>query len=212
LVNCYTMKKTFTFCLLALPALFFAQAKGNIEIGFGIGYNGSEYSLQEWGYPSPESTTSLNVHASADYSFSNRWSVKTKLIYDGKGWGQGVLFYRGGEVWRSDVNLHYLTVPVLLNWHFGGQRNWYLNFGPYFGLLMAAGEKRFDADVKEAFRDFDSGIALGIGVKIPLSKSMKLYLEYDGQFGVNSIYKDSNSPETKNTRNALNIGVNFLVR
>lgn len=203
------MKNLYIFILLFLCSVAFGQVKGDLELGFGFGSNGSQADYES--IDDSNTNSSLSVNASADYNFGNRISVKAKVIYDTKGWNNGPLFFRGGRVRDANVNLHYITVPLMLNWHFGGKRNWYLNFGTYAGFLMAAGEENFDADVKEAFRKTDFGLSLGIGAKIPVSRYLKLYIEYDLQSGFNSIYKDSTIPEVKNVRNAINVGVNFLV-
>ncbi len=205
------MKNLFTLLFIPFISIMsYGQAKGDLELGFGIGTNGASVNYNG-SFNDADSNSSLTFNASADYNFAKRWSVKAKLIYDSKGWDNGPLFFRGGRLRNANVDLHYITVPVMLNWHFGGQRNWYINFGPYVGFLTGAGEETFDADVKEAFRGTDAGISFGIGAKIPLSKYIKLYIEYDFQGGFNSIYKDSSIPEVTNTRNALNLGVNFLV-
>lgn len=204
------MKNIYAFIISFITAVTFAQAKGDLELGFGIGTSGSTVNYENNEFDA-QTANSVNFSASADYNFANRWSVKTKVIYDQKGWDDGTLFFRRGMLRNADVDLHYLTVPVMLNWHFGGKRNWYLNFGTYAGFLMEAGEENFDADVKEAFRDTDFGITFGIGAKIPVSKFVKLYIEYDFQTSFNSIYKDSTVPQVYSVRNALNVGVNFLV-
>ena len=204
------MKNIYAFIISFAVATSFAQVKGDLELGLGIGSSGATVNYDDTAFDA-RTARSVNFSASADYNFANRWSVKAKVIYDQKGWDDGTLFFRGGMLRNADVDLHYLTVPVMLSWHFGGKRNWYLNFGTYAGFLMEAGEENFDADVKEAFRDTDFGLTFGIGAKIPVSRFVKLYIEYDFQTGFNSIYKDSTVPDVRSVRNALNVGVNFLV-
>ena len=204
------MKNIYLVLISLVSAVSVGQVKGDLELGFGIGTSGSTVNYENNRYDA-QTDNSMNFSASADYNFANRWSVKTKVIYDSKGWENGTLFFRGGEVGNAEVTLNYITVPVMLSWHFGGKRNWYLNFGTYAGFLMEAGEENFDADVKEAFRDTDFGITFGIGAKIPVSKFIKLYIEYDFQTGFNSIYKYNNVPEVYSVRNALNLGIKFLV-
>lgn len=205
------MKNHYIFLFLFLfSALSYGQVKGELEVGIGIGSNGGNVNYSE-NFNDADTNSSLSIIGSADYNFANRWSVKTKLIYDTKGWDGGTLYFRGGQLRNANVDLHYLTVPLMLNWHFGGKRNWYLNFGTYWGFLLAAGEETSNADVKEAFRSTDFGITFGIGAKIPVTKYLKIYIEYDCQGGLNNIYKDSTIPDVTNIRNALNVGVNFLV-
>ncbi|AWH85973.1 hypothetical protein HYN59_13030 [Flavobacterium album] len=198
------------FFLFLLSTISYSQVKGDLEVGIGIGYNMATINEPD-DFNDVYSNNNKNFSVSADYNFSNRWSLKTKLIYDTKGWDQGPLYFRGGRLRGANVDLHYLTVPLMLNWHFGGKRNWYLNFGTYAGYLMAAGEKTSNADITEAFRKTDFGLTFGIGAKIPVTKYFKIYIEYDFQNSFNSIYKDSTIPEVRNIRSAINVGVNFLV-
>ena len=112
---------------------------------------------------------SLVLNCSMDYYFSNSWSVKTKLIYDRKGWDNGFIEDDFGS-YITDYNLDYLTVPVLASWHFGNNKNWFLEFGPYVGFLLNAEEVRFGTDVTDSFNSTDFGLALGIGVSRAASK------------------------------------------
>lgn len=185
-----------------------AQGKGDVEFGLNVGYNSSSvYSSGD----SSDTGSGFNVGAAADYYFSDRWSIKGKMIYDQKGWNNGFIEFENGT-FTTNYNLDYLTVPVMANWHFGSKRNWYLNFGPYAGFLLSANETRFDTDVKEAFNTTDFGLALGIGVKIPVSDKVKIALEYDGQSGFSDIFKNNNGESLKNSRGSLNVGINFMMK
>ena len=175
------MKKVYTIiAALALGAFVNAQDKGNIEFGFNTGLSTSTASTDD---DYAETNVTFNVGASADYYFSDRWSIKVKAIYDRKGWDKDFITDMNGNAVRTNIDLDYLTIPVMANWHFGSKRNWYLNFGPYVGFLMSAKETTFDTDLKDFFNSTDAGLALGIGVKIPLSDKLKLFFEYDGQYG-----------------------------
>ena len=100
----------------------------------------------------------------------------------------------------------------MANWHFGNKKNWYLNFGPYVGFLLDAKETQFDTDLKDYFNSTDFGLALGIGVKIPVSDKLKLFFEYEGQGGVSDIFKVNEFSRVTNSRSSLNIGLNFLLK
>jgi opacity protein-like surface antigen len=196
--------------LLLLSSTSFAQGKGDVEFGFNIGYNGASVSTPDG---NTDRIGGINAAAAADYYFSKSWSVKGKLIYDQKGWGKGFIEnLNTGEIFKTDYRLNYLTIPVTANWHFGNTKNWYLNFGPYLGFLMNAKETRFGTDVKEAFNTSDFGLALAIGVKIPVSNKLKLSIEYDTQSGLANIFKQSDGENVLNSRYSLNVGVNFLMK
>ena len=194
----------------------YSQTKGVVEYGANIGYNSSTVSNSN---DSATRGNGINVGVAIDYYFSKRWSIKGKLIYDQKGWDKGFIEFYDFDpnsegpagTYTTNYDLNYLTIPVLANWHFGRTKNWYFNFGPYIGFLLNATETRFGTDVKEAFNTTDFGLALGIGVKIPVSDKLKISIEYDEQTGFSNIFKESNETIT-NSRSSFNVGVNFLMK
>ena len=205
------MKKSVLAAVLALglSSAIMAQKKGDVEFGVNIGYNMSRAANSE---TTLDAGNGFNLGGSLDYYFSETWSIKGKLIYDQKGWNNDYIEDSNGYVYPTDVNLNYLTIPVMANWHFGNKRNWYLNFGPYFGFLLDANETQFDTDIKEYFNTNDFGLALGIGVKIPVSKKLKIFIEYDGQGGISDIIKNNYYSDVTNSRSSLNFGLNFLLK
>jgi len=206
------MKKIFTTLLILFGfySIAFAQQKGSVDYGINVGYNGS-YVTETNSNVSSDYVSGFNAGAYVDSYFSNSWSLKVKVNYDQKGWGNGFLDDgNGNSVTGVNFKLNYITIPVLANWHFGRTRNWYLNFGPYVGILTGAKESTDDIDVKQVFNTTDFGLDLGIGVKIPLSNKAKLFFEYDGQGGVTNIFKDSDDGSSvQNVRTSINVGLNF---
>lgn len=201
--------------VLGFSSSMIAQDKGKIEFGLNTGLNMSSITS---GYNSTDSSISFNVGASADYYFSNRWSIKAILIYDKKGWDNDFIGIEdplgptGVQYYRTNINVDYLTVPVLANWHFGSKRNWYLNFGGYAGFLIDAEDTTLKVDLKDNFETTDFGLALGIGVKIPVSDKLKLFLEYQEQAGLSEIFNNNQNANTiRNSRSSFNIGINFLL-
>lgn len=195
-------------------ATFGQNSKGDIELGFSSGVN---FSLVGNNVGNSNSSTGFNISASADYFFSNRWSLKSKLIYDKKGWDDGFVEDTSLDPslqgsYKTDFNLNYLTIPVLASWHFGKKRNWYLHFGPYAGILLNAKETTGDNKLTNVFNTFDIGASLGIGVKIPLSEKLKLSLEYDEQAGFKEIFKENSGSTITNSRSSINVGVNFMLK
>ncbi len=189
-----------------------AQSKGSIEFGLGAGLNLSTITSSDF-YGNPDTNVSFNFNGSAEYYFSDRWGIKAGLMYDRKGWDNGGLTdFETGTTIETDINLNYLTIPVMANWHFGGKRNWYLNFGPYVGFLMSAKDTELDIDLKDSHNTVDAGLALGIGVKIPVSNFIKIFIEYQEQAGFVDIFKDSDGFDpVLNSRSAFNVGVNFML-
>ena len=201
------MKKLFTiFLVVASCSTAFSQQKGNFEYGFNVGLNVSGVTVGT-NYTS-DSKIGFNVGAFGDYFFSDRWSIKAKLNFDQKGWNGG--YFSNNNVGSlTNYRYDYLTVPVMANWHFGRKRNWYLNFGPYVGFLIDAKETNLDIDLKDLSESIDAGLALGIGVKIPVTDKIKILLEVDSQSGLADIIKNNQGGSTTNNRSSLNAGFVF---
>lgn len=188
-----------------------AQEKGNIEFGIGGGLNLATITEGNNTYNNGGTRTAFNAGAFGDFFFSDRWSLKVKATYDSKGWQNGFIENNNTNYSvQGAMVANYITVPVMANWHFGKTRNWYLNFGPYVGFLMDANVEGYNA--KPLFKTVDAGLALGIGVKIPLSERCKLYFEYDGQGGITNIAKESDGYSFKNSRSSLNVGLVFPIK
>jgi opacity protein-like surface antigen len=216
------MKKiSILLILLSCNTFVLAQKKETVEFGANVGLNRSLVSNTTG---STDPLSGFNVAFSADYYFSDRWSIKGKLIYDQKGWANGFikfdqLYYNQqydpiiyGTI-TTDFNLDYITIPVMANWHFGKKRNWYLNFGPYVGFLVSAKDSKLKYNFKQEFQNTDIGFQLGIGVKIPVSDKLKIYFEYEGQDGFTDTYRINNTGSAvTNSRGSLNVGLNFLMK
>lgn len=205
------MKKFITVALVAIGFVnsVNAQGKRNVEFGLNVGVNFSNISNSE---DSAESSTGFNVGGSMDFYFSDRWSIKGKLIYDRKGWDDDFISDQSGNLVRTDINVDYLTIPVMANWHFGAKRNWYLHFGPYAGILLSAKETRFDTSVDQYLNSSDFGLAFGIGVKVPVSDKIKVFFEYDGQSGFSDVFDYPDAVSAKNSRSAINVGLHFIMK
>ncbi|WP_412476386.1 porin family protein [Flavobacterium sp. TBRC 19031] len=198
-----------TVFALGLTTVVFAQKKGAVEFGINVGFNNSTVSNSD---VSADTAYGFNIGGSMDYYFSDRWSIKGKLIYDQKGWDNGFIEDSNGFDYVTDFNINYLTVPVMANWHFGRKRNWFLEFGPYMGFLLNAEDVRFGTDVTDSFNSTDFGLSLGIGVKIPVSDKLKLFFEYEGQGGMSDIFKVNEFSRVTNSRSSFNVGLNFLLK
>jgi len=208
------MKKFFTTLLICTGIYFSASAQKTNQVEFGVNIGSNEsYVIQNqstYYANSSDAVYGFNVGFSAEYYFSNRWGLKGKIIYDQKGWGNGyIIGSDGSEIDGVNFQLNYITVPVMANWHFGRNRNWYLNFGPYAGFLLSAKETNDNIDVKNAFSSTDFGLALGIGLKIPISNNVKFFIEAEGQGGATNITADNSGSTVQSERSSLNIGINF---
>ncbi|WP_293310607.1 porin family protein [Pedobacter sp. UBA5917] len=201
------MRKLLTLLLLSgLGVTAHAQEKNSFEVGLHVGYNAATVSANN--QTSNDFRNGFNVTAIGDYFFSDRWSIKAKIGYDQKGWDNGYLTnLDNGQSFVTDYHINYLTIPIMANWHFGKKRNWYLNFGPYFGILLNATETKFNTDLKEFIHNRDIGIDLGIGVKVPLTSKLRVMFEVDGQSGITDMFKQNQGYRVRSGRSGVNVGL-----
>lgn len=175
-----------------------AQESGDIELGVGVGLNISTFYGNDASIFDLSSRTAAQFGVTGEYFFNDRWGLKSGFIYDAKG-TKGA----GG----SELKVDYLFIPVYANWHFGSNRNWYLNFGPHLDVLLSA-ENADGQDIKDGVNSIDFGLGVGIGYKFELSENLKLYIEYQGAGGFIDIDSDG-GVDLKNTRSAFNVGLLF---
>jgi len=194
--------------LLGFYSVSHAQRRGDVQFGVTVGGNLSY--IQDDQYYSSNVLGGFNAGLSADYYFSRSWSLKVEARYDQKGYGGGTLYDDQGNDIADNVNfrLNYVTVPVLASYHFGPNREFYIDLGPYISFLTSARETNDNVDVKDSFNSTDGGFDLAIGVKIPISPRAKFFVELGGEAGVANIFSGSYD-STQNLSNNLNVGINF---
>lgn len=205
------MKTLFTALLISIGIYSgaIAQTHGTTEFGVNVGYNAAIVTTNA--YTNTTYRSGFNVAVGSDYFFSDRWSIKAKLIYDQKGWGSGVISTANGDL-ETTYQVNYITFPVMANWHFGHKRNWYLHFGPYVGFLLNARETTLRTDVKSALNNIDFGLASGIGIKFNIGEISKLFIEFDGQDGVLDIFKHNDYSTVRNARTSINVGISLPLK
>jgi hypothetical protein len=204
------MKKIFTtlFVALGIYSAAHAQTKGKTEFGFSLGLNSAYVTSNAQYGTSTDLTWNPNVAVSADHYFSEVFSIKAKAIYDPKGWNGFYVIDGSRSASGITRSLNYITVPVTFNVHFGSQKIWYLMGGPYVGFLLSAKESYSNSDIKSSFNSTDAGADLGFGVNLPLNNKLKLFFEYDGQFGFTNVLAHS-SDGGQNMRSSANVGLKF---
>jgi hypothetical protein len=111
-------EQTVFYCsfYFGLSLFAFAQnTKGTIEFGF----NGVNFSKVGNSRSNSDMTVGFNIEH-LQIILSNRWSIKSKVIYDQKGWDNG--FVQDSYVdpglpayVETDFDLEYLTIPIMVN-------------------------------------------------------------------------------------------------
>ena len=179
--------KKFLLSLVALVTFGFANAqsrdKGTIEITPKIGTSSfSEYAEKD----TSDSNSEVELGATVDYYFNNRWSLRSGLIAN----KMGSRNHDAGNIYEDKLN--YLSIPVNANWHFGSTRKWNLNFGLSPSFLTSAKFNENGTIItipKNAIESFQLGFTYGIGYKIEITEKFGLLL--DAQFfnGLTNINK-----------------------
>ena len=116
-----------------------AQKQEGLEIGTNIGL--SQAGVVAPGEDNTESRATYNIGVSGEYYLSDRWGIKLKVIWDNKGYSNGTIIDNNANKLTTDINLNYITFPLMANWHFSKHRRWYLSFGPDPGTINQC--KRF---------------------------------------------------------------------
>jgi hypothetical protein len=198
------------FIILGFYGISHAQRRGDLQFGITVGGNVSY--VQDGDYNTSSALGGFNAGLSADYYFSRTWSLKVEARYDQKGFGGGTLYDDQGNDIGDNVNfrLNYVTVPVLASVHFGYNREWYVDFGPYVSFLTTATATNYgNEDVKSSFNNTDGGFDVAIGVKLPISPRAKFFIELGGEAGVGNVFSGGYGSSVQNYSNNLNVGINF---
>ena len=199
------MKKLFFAALTVFMFVCNSSAQnnsGDFTLAPQLGLNLSNYTSSE--NLNNKIRTSFNAGAIAEYYFNDRWSLRTGLLYDSK----GTKITESGDDYIDKLN--YVAVPLHANWHFGSNRNWFLNFGPTIGVLVSAkaDTPSGEIDIKDEIKSsFDFGLGIGIGYKFDIADDTQLYIQYQGYNGLISLIDaDFN---LFNATSAFNVGVIF---
>ncbi|CAH8294325.1 outer membrane protein with beta-barrel domain [Mariniflexile fucanivorans] len=198
------MKKLFfnVLCLLAITTLSAQSDSGDFTIAPQLGLNLSNYSSSE--NLNNKIRTAFNAGVIAEYYFNDRWSLRSGIIYDSK----GTKITQSGYDYIDKLN--YIAIPLHANWHFGSNRNWFLNFGPTIGFLASAkaDTPEGEFDIKDFIENsFDAGLGVGIGYKFDIADDTQLYIQYQGYNGFIDLFNEDFS--VFNATSAFNLGVVF---
>jgi hypothetical protein len=172
------------------------------------------------GNPYPDSYVGFSVGAGLKKAVSNQINLSAGLSFDriGAAANDITLLY-GNTLATADV-YHlpdYLSLPLLAEISTGNKVKLKFETGIFVGMLlnyhvkfkMKQGQQN-DYDIKsDDLKNFNGGLLAGIGTEIPLSKKLKLQLVLRDQFGLISLYKESDNPAIKTNSLNLLTGISF---
>lgn len=204
------MTKIILQLIFVLSFFNIVAQNSKFEIGPEIGLNISDYRYIEAKYVRGLSINRMSFGVVGKFNFSRNWALKSKLKYEGK----GILITDDSEIELFTQKLNYIVMPVMAEWRVGkGNLQGFFNFGMYGGLLMSASKEYSNdkvKDNKEDFKPYDYGLAGGLGVIYKLTNSLKITLDWGGQFGLSPIDFNGYPNGWKANQNLSgNIGVLF---
>jgi hypothetical protein len=150
------------------------------------------------------------------YNLNKTFSLRIDPSYEQKGYkikndftdSQGNVTGEG----KVRGNFDYITLPLLLRASVGNKVKYFVNAGPYMGLLLYQnnivqkplfeGAKRTFSNTN-AYKTTDIGITAGIGLTIPIKDKFALSLEIRNNLGLMNIGKSSTENDKTNSTNLL---------
>ena len=206
------------FLILAgvlLSFVQYAQAQLNkLEPGFEAGPTAAYVTGFIHG---SETAAYINFSATVtgQYKFSDRFSIKTGIGYEGKGYAISTPLITSANInpktgftgTSGVINIYYstgyLVIPVLAKATFGSNKvKFFANAGPYFGLLLGAkviDELQYTGSKTETsssndrndYQPFDMGLSAGIGIEKQVNGKLSLEIEVRYNQGLLNIAKGS---------------------
>lgn len=150
----------------------------------------------------------------ANYSFNEKFSIQTEIIYDEKGYlGEDFSVSDGSGAYKDTyefydlkTTLDYLTIPVFAKVTLGKKHQFYIEGGSYFGILLSASIKgteswinpnnpefnitwSFENDVKRRCNSFDFGLLIGGGMTFPINEILEIFVDLRYNFGLLKIFE-----------------------
>lgn len=183
------------------------REKGTIELTPIIGYSAS-YQLDSFLFGS-SSVSGIQFGAYGNYFFNSRWSLRTGLLYQKMG-ASNVDFSIFSNEYSERTN--YLTIPLTINYHFGANRNWYINYGAGIGILTNAQANYTDGngyvDINDLANATQFGINGGVGYTFNVSKEFLVVIENSNFIGLTDATEQKRG---KNFYISFNLGAVFKI-
>jgi|GEM_PF-1491917 len=139
------------------PFTFGLKGGMNLATFFGDGVDSGEV------LPLHDNVFQYNAGIFANYRFSRHFSVQAEALYNRIG-SQTDSPLTSTKTGRTKYKLSYISVPVLLKYHFANRSDWTPNIyvGPQVSYMLNG--KADEVDIDDQLKELTWGIAGGIGV------------------------------------------------
>lgn len=174
------MKTTTFFIALYLLAISAQAQKAHLGLKGGVNVS----SLHFDNNARINSKVGLHAGILAHIHASTTWAIQPELLYSLEGAEQTLI---GNNIKAKD-NLHYLNVPVLLQYMF--HNGFRLEGGPQIGFLLSAKTKTGNVTVTNTSNYQSTAFSIPLGVGYLTSSGVGLDARY--VFGLSNINDDKN--------------------
>lgn len=162
------------------------------------------------------------IGTSIEYLFSENTSLKTNINYERKSFSRDINLGSISDPFdpvlsnnsvKARTTLSYLSIPVMVGYKFGSNKNFFINGGPFIGFFLDSGAKvdgeKVDENSNDLFNSSDYGFSLGIGTKIKLNETNNLNIELRNNLGLSNISAVAIIDDGNLKTNSLNLILNW---
>ena len=205
---------------IVLLILVCSSALGQNQPVFGVNIGGTFANIRgNVAANKNEYKPNFLVGASIELPLNERFSLIGNINYERKSFGQTrnvINFDDFDPIVGSkniDVNLRfeYLTIPVNIKYYVGTQKRFFVNGGPFAGILLNSTSiidgKEFSED--KFFKSLDFGLNLGIGTLIKITEKHNLNLELRHNLGLSNVSKVRTINDNGLKTNSFNLIANW---
>lgn len=223
---------------VCIPDTSMHRLQLSYRAGYAVSWNGGDHNHNSYKQKGG-AVTGLSL----EYKLEKTISIQMDALFQRLGYNMNdssILYYRydpGHNQYNSTtVDLDYLEVPILFKINFGQKVRFYINTGPYFGMLLAARVSgiaylatgsssdfnyvkiNVNDRIDGYMRNVDAGWVCGLGCKIPLGKQIIFdtelrYLSGNrNAFNSDQFYDGPNVQSDQSLHNqsvSLMFGINF---
>jgi opacity protein-like surface antigen len=184
------MKKSFFF-LFAFALFFSIQAQG-LRFGVKAGANFADFSGSDAKDLSTDMKVGFHIGALVEFKLFENFSIQPEVMYSTK----GAKLDNIGEIEVDDVDLNYITVPVLAKFYLISNKL-SIDVGPQFSFLL-------DENIEEQFESKSFDFAALAGLSFHFNDNVFAQLRY-----VAGLTDISENAEIRNQVFQLSLGYRF---
>lgn len=202
----------------------------NAKLDFGYLGGPSMTNLVSNSYPKDyyEPRLAFSTGFQVQWNIINHLSLASGIFYESKGInGKNFVTNINNTVTvdkEEKYKLNYLVVPVLCRGMFGRNVRFYIEGGPYIGMLLSGSYRftdnlyKFDTilDIKKEYKPLDLGITAGWGVEFPILSRLGASITLRNNIGLSNVYspqETTSTPVEKERTYSTNllIGVHYKI-